>query len=516
MKERTKKPSSAHPKDKKSLQAIIRGFFESKDPKAEVSNRVVIVGAGQVGLHIMERLSDEGYDIILIDENEEMLSRSRQIADVSTILGNGCNPDIYNQIKLNKKDVFLAVTDSDETNLVACHIAQTFQCHTKIARVRQPFYRSEEHTNLNAEFWGKMGVQVLFNQDLLTIDEIVHLIDNPGTIDTVFLNKDKVQIAAYKVKAGSLLIGRRLIGLRDVPLFENLLVVAVNTFSGTAPKETLFQNLKKKFNLTEALQSSIIIPRGDYKITEGDLLYVAGVRSDFLGIGRLFGPNLIRDFNKVFILGGSILARHLAEQMLKRYPKKKIFLLESGKKDAFMVAEALDPRIIVLLTTPHDMDSLVNEGLDKYSIYIGASKDEDDNVLCCLLAKEKSEARTISIVQSNTYGRLVKFLDIDATVSPKSLLVEDVLRALRQNVYNVLSAKEHDAEILEFVVGPSCQMVNQKLREFRFPENAIIAFIFRDDDIIIPRGDVTIQANDHLIVFSLKSAIEEVLSIMQS
>ncbi|MDH4201032.1 MAG: NAD-binding protein [Spirochaetia bacterium] len=502
-------------KDTKTIRYKLLSFLADKENKIETSNRVVIVGAGQVGLHIMERLSGEGYDIILIDGSEEMLSKSREIANVATIVGNGCDPEIYSEIKLNRKDVFLAVTDSDETNLVACNIAQTYGCRTKIARVRQPFYRSIENTNLNSEFWEKMGVQVLFNQDWLTINEIQHLIDNPGTIDTVFLNKDTVQIAAYKVKPGSLMTGRRLIGLRDVPLFENILVVAVNSFEARPEKPSFSGSLKKKFNLSEEVNSRTIIPKGDYKISEGDLLYLAGVRSNFSGIGTLFGPNLIKDFTKIFILGGSILSRQLAEHLLRTYPKKKIFLMESIKKDAFMVSESLDSRIHVLLTSPHDMDSLMNEGLDKFSIYIAASKDEDDNVLSCLLAKEKSMARTISIVQSNTYSRLVKYLDIDAIVSPKSLLVEDVLRALRHNVYDVLSAKEHDAEILEFVVPESCALVNQRLREFRFPGNAIIAFVFRGEEIIIPRGEVVVKAGDHLVIFSLKSAIEEVLNIFQ-
>lgn len=231
---------------KKNTRYKLLTFLADSENKIEASNRIVIVGAGQVGLHIMERLSGEGYDVILIDESEAMLAKSREIANVATIVGNGCNPEIYSEIKLNKKDVFLAVTDSDETNLVACNIAQTFGCRTKIARVRQPFYRSKENTSLNSEFWEKMGVQVLFNQDLLTIHEIQHLIDNPGTIDTVFLNKDKVQIAAYKVKPGSLLTGRRLIGLRDVPLFENILVVAVNSFDARQEKPSVLGSLKKK------------------------------------------------------------------------------------------------------------------------------------------------------------------------------------------------------------------------------------------------------------------------------
>lgn len=486
------------------------------DPETrETTNRVVIVGAGQVGMHIMARLAAENYDVVLIDESEEMVSKSREIADIASIVGNGCNPQIYSEIGLNKKDLFLAVTDSDETNLVACHIAQAFGCATKIARVRQPFYRSDQNTPLDDDFWKRMGVEVLFNQDLLTIREIEHLIENPGAIDTVFLNEDRVQIVAYKVKHDSLLIGRRLIGLADVPTFKNVLVVAINTDILPGESTSIIDKIKSKFKGHEGIKTRTLIPRGNYKIQEGDLLYLAGRRNHFTGIDHLFDPHLIREFNRVFILGGSILAHQLSEHVLRTYPGKTITLIEKTKREAYTASEALDPRINVMLTDPHDMESLIQEGLDKYSIFIGASGDEDDNVLTCLLAKEESQARTIAIVQSNTYTQLIKYLTIDAAISPKSLLVEDVLKALRRDVYDVLSAKEHDAEILEFVMSKNCALANQRLKDFRFPENAIVAFIFRGDDILIPRGEIKILPEDHLVIYSLRSAIPEVQDLFQ-
>lgn len=491
-------------------------FRKKHEPdKEEISNRVVIVGAGLVGIHIMERLAAEGYDVVLIDESEEMVNKSREIADVAGIVGNGCNPQIYSEVGLNKKDLFLAVTDSDETNLVACHIAQAFGCATKIARVRQPFYKSDNTTPLNDEFWKKMGVEVLFNQDLLTIEEVEHLIENPGAVDTVFLNEDRVQIVAYKVKPHSLLIGRRLIGLRDVPLFENLLVVAANTTALESKPVTIIDRIKEKFSHKESEKTQMLIPRGAYKIKEGDHLYLAGTRESFSGIGHLFDPGLIKEFSRVFIMGGSILSHELAEHIYKNYPGKNIYLIEKNKKKAYGASEALNPAINVLLTGPHDIESLIQEGLDRHSIFIGASSDEDDNVLTCLLAKEESHARTIAIVQSNTYVHLIPYLEIDAAISPKSLLVEDVLRALRRNVYDVLSAKEHDAEILEFVVPEKSPLANQELRDFRFPEGAIIAFIFRGDEIITPRGEIKILSEDHLVIFSLKSAIVDVQDLFQ-
>jgi len=490
--------------------------FSSKKNDTEnknIKDRVVIVGAGQVGIHIMERLAEEGYNVVLIDENEEMVVKSREIADVASIVGNGCNPKIYEEINLSNKDLFVAVTDSDETNLIACNIAQAFGCETKIARVRKPFYKVDNNSYFNNQFWKKMGIEVLFNQDILTIEEIDHLIENPGAIDTVFLNNDLVQIVGYKVKANSLLIGRRLIGIRDVPIFEHILVVAINTGENQTMNYT--NKILDKFKTADHNSSQMIIPRGDYKIKEGDLLYLAGKRNSFSGISYLFDPKIVTEFNRIFILGGSILSHNLAEHLQKKYNDKKIFLIEKTKKGAYIASETLNPKINVLFMNAQDIESLKQEGMDRQSIFIAISPDEDENVLSSLVIKEDTMARTIAMAQSSIYSHLIQYLDIDAAVSPKSLIVEDVLKALRKNVYDVLSAKGHDAEILEFVVPQQSLMVNQQLRDIRFPANAIIAFIFRQEEIIVPRGDAIIKSDDHLVIFCLKSAISDIQNLFK-
>lgn len=480
-----------------------------KNNEPAPTKRVVILGAGQVGLHITKRLSDEKYNVILIDENEDRINEAKNFADFSSVVGNGCNPEIYFELKLNSSDLFIAVTESDETNLVACAMANAFQCQTKIARVREPFYKSYEGTPIDDAFWKRNGIEILFNQEQMTIREIIHLIDNPGARDAVMLYDEKVQLLAYSVKSNSLLCGRRLVGLRDVSLFENILVAAVTTTESGKGKKN-HSGIRSK-----EVHEKTIIPRGDYRIQENDLLYLCGRTEDFRGVGKIFNPDLVTDFKRIFILGGALLARQLANALTEHYPHHKIHLIEKNRKTAFECSETLSSKIDIQMLDVHDIKSLISEGLDNHSIYIGASDSEDDNVLACLMVKEETFARTIAIVQNTTYMHLIPYLEIDAAVSPKLLLVDDVLKVLRKNVYDVLSAKDDNTEILEFIVAQDSPLVKKLISQLELPLDSIILTLVRQEKIFIPRGNTLIEAGDHIIIYCLSSALKKIQDIFE-
>ena len=491
-----------------------------KLPRKDVqANRVIIVGAGQVGSHIAEHLSNSGYNVVVIDEDEDKVREARDMADVASLVGNGCNAELYKQIGLNEADLFVAVTNSDEINLVACRIAKAFGVKSKVARVRQTFYGDVADTPIDKKFWKKFGVEVLFNQERITALEIEHLIENPGAIDTISLHNDQVQIVGYRVRKNSLLVGRRLIGLKDLPIFENLLVAAVTTTEKTPeaklPARTYseFKGLSNNKRAHSTAKEVTIIPRGDYKIQEGDLLYICGKTEDFGDVGELFDPGLNKDFKHLFILGGSILAHQLAEGLVKKYPKKSVYLIEKSKKSAYSASDNLNSKLHILHTDIRKLDDLKNEGLDDKCIFIGASFNEDDNVVASLIVKEETQARTIAIIQNPTYIHFVPYLDIDAAVSPKLLLVDEVLKELRQSDYDILSAKSSEAEVLEFTVQAGSQVCTKPLKQCRFPENSITVAIFRQEEIIIPDGKSELLAGDHVVVFCLKSSIEEVRAL---
>ena len=495
-----------------------------KKLKVEAS-RVIILGAGEVGRHIAQRLAGEGYSVILIDKSENKIRDARFLADIGTYVGNACNPDIYLDIALDEKDLFIAVTSSDEANLMSCHIAKALGCAIKIARVRNHFYKNFTNEALAPSFWRKLGVEILLNQDEITTAEILKLIENPGSVEAIDLGNQEMQLVAYRVREDSLLCGRRLIGLKDVPIFSNKLIVAavrnhshpkhhdahISPVHIKAPTEkSFFAQNSRKSRKNGSFQEETLIPKGNFRIQEGDILYVSGLKKEFQNISGLFDTRSRQKLKHIFILGGSGLASLLSEELVERYPRNNIYLILKDKKEAYATRDQVDNKVHILLLDLHNVEDLVNEGLDEDCIFVGASDSEDNNILACLLVKEETGARTITIVQSSIYNHVMPYMDIDAVVIPKMLLVDDVLKALRKNVYDVLFSKGNDAEVLEFVISEKFPHTDSFLKDIPLPENSILAGVVKGEEMHIPQGSTPISVGDHAIVFCLKSAVEEV------
>ncbi len=493
------------------------------------AKRVVILGAGEVGRHIAQRLATENYNVILIDENKDKVKDASFLADIGTYVGNACNPEVYFDINLNEKDLFIAVTNFDEVNLMACYIAKSVGCGIKIARVRNHFYTNFGDDALGSSFWRKLGVEILFNQDEITSAEIINLIENPGSVEAIDLGDHDMQLVAYRVKENSLLCGRRLIGLRDVPIFDNTLIVAAVRNSThaknvehhkspihiKAPTEKSFSMNSKRESKSSMYQRETLIPKGDFRIHEGDILYISGLRKDINNIGHLFGSKKKKKIKHIFILAGSSLAILLAESLAKKYPRKYIYLIDNDKSNAHVLRNQVNPKINILLLDLHNIQGLVSEGLDEDCIFVGASDIEDNNVLACLLVKEETQARTIAVIQSSIYNHVMPYVDIDAAVSPKMLLVDDVLKSLRKNVYDVLFSKGGDAEVLEFVITEKFSHINKPLREIQLPDHSIVAAVAKGGKLTTPTGSTSISMGNHVIIFCLKGSIQELQSFFE-
>ena len=278
-----------------------------------------------------------------------------------------------------------------------------------------------------------------------------------------------------------------------------------------APTDRAFGIHHKKEKSDENLHHiETLIPQGDFKVQEGDILYISGLKKNLKNIGYLFDSNIPKQIKHIFIFSESNLSMLIAETLSKKYPRNDIYLVVRNKKNAYNARNQLNSRIHVLFVDIHNVQELINEGLDEHCVFIGASDKEDDNILACLLVKEETSARTIAIVQSSIYNHFVDYLDIDAAVSPKMLLVDDVLKSLRSEVHDVLFSKGKDAEVLEFVLQKHSKHAGKMLKQTSFPANAIISAILRGNRSIIPQGSTIFMPDDHVVVFALKDAVEEV------
>lgn len=475
--------------------------------------RIIIIGAGQIGMHLVSRLSNEGFNVILIDEDDSIREESENM-DVSFILGHGCDPNLLSEIKFNEDDMTIAVTNSDEVNLLACHMVKTMGCPTTIARVYRSFYSDDDCSMVNSNYWKDYGIDILFNQTQIATKEIENLIENPGSIDTITLHEGELQINAYRVKDESPLTGKRLVGLQHVKKFKDMLVAAVTTNVPIVEKKSVFFSLfKHSVKKTSKTIGKTEIPRGNYVIKNGDLLYISGKKENFKGIGEIFDPQIKNNFKHIFILGGSYFSEKLAEKLVRKYTRTTVYLLIDNRKRAFHVSDFFDDRLQVINVDFDKMDILKDEGLDENCIFIAASNDEKNNIMASLMVKENTGARTIALIQDTQYMRLLPYLEIDASVVPKHLLVEKLLRIFHYNVYDVLSAIDDNVELLEFIVKKDGNANGKSIVECGMPKDSNIVGIFRKGELIPPKGNTILQDEDHIIMFALRSVIDEINKI---
>ncbi len=490
----------------------------SRKQSAGIAERIVILGAGEVGKHIMQRLAADGYNVIIIDRDEEKLKEATQLADVGTFIGDGGDATIYKQLHLNNKDLFIAVTNIDEINLVACRIVKEFKCLKSIARVTHNYYQEHQHGILNRNFWKNFGIDTLFNQSLITIQAFIHLIEMPGALEVIEL-QDNIELVAYKVKENSLLHGRKILSLRKLNSFKNILIAGVSKTSNQkkkhyvspihikAPTDKDFKDTAKRSIYRAYRMENTLVPKSDYVIQEGDILYLCASSAELKKVNSLFDPDTHEKKKNIFILGASDIAHQLADQLSQRYPRKRIYLIASTKKEAFYCEEKLNPKIRVLLSDVHNIQELINEGLGVNSIFIGASDNEDDNVVACLLVEEEVGAMTLPLIHSSIYIHLIPYLHINSFISSKLLLVDDVLRALRSDVYNVFSTKWADAEVLEIIIHTNTIWENQALKDITFPTGSIVLMLIRDGKVKLVDGDTVLHTEDHVFCFVLREVV---------
>ncbi len=475
--------------------------------------RIIVIGAGQIGMYLVGRLSDEGFNVILVDEDETIREQAKSV-DASFIHGHGCDPSLLSKLQFTRDDMLIAVTNYDEVNILACQMARAHGCPTTIARVYRSFYREYEDSPISKNYWKDNGIDLLFNQTAIATREIENLIENPGTIDTIPLHEGRLQINVYRVKENSLLSGKRLVGLQHVKKFEDLLVAAVTTNMVVEEKKPGFFSLFRGDRVeVERTIDKTVIPRGDYVIKTGDLLYISGKKDSFDGVGEIFDPEIKKSFKHIFILGGGIFSERLAERLVEKYSGKTVYLLIKDKRRSYYITDYYREKIQVLNIDFDRMDILKDEGLDENCIFIAASNDEKNNILSSLMVKEKTGARTIAIIQDTQFVQLMPYLAVDAAIVPKHLLVEKLLRIFHYNVFDVISAIGDDIELMEFILQENGRALGKPISECELPRESIIVGIFRNGEMVPAKGNTVLEANDHIIIFARRNLIDKINDI---
>lgn len=441
--------------------------------------KIIVIGAGKVGCQIAQTLSSENHDIVIIEKDNIIQQSAQNSLDAMVILGNGANVLTLEEAGIKKTDMLIAVTSSDEVNMLACMIAKQFGVPKKIARIRNPEYL---HTSILSR--EKLGIDFAINPERATAKEIVKLFKSPINVSQVQdFAEGKVKLIEFNIEKYFPFLNQQ---LKNISFKYPVLVAAIYR------------------------DNKIIIPDGEEKIIVGDNLYVLVEKDNFLGLNEFFNEKPL-DMQNVMILGGNRIAIQTALILAKLGINTK--LIERDKEKCDKIAELL-PHSLIINGDGTNIDLLKSEGIKTTDGFVAVTGYDEYNLLVALLAKHLGTKKVIAKIDRSNYIPILEKIGVDAVVNPRIITTSAILQFIRKGeIVSLTLLKEGKAEVIELMVHSNSKIINKPLRNANLPKNSIIGAVIRKDRVIIPHGDDTIQAQDKIIIFALSSAIKKIEKI---
>jgi trk system potassium uptake protein TrkA len=436
--------------------------------------KIVILGAGQVGSTVAAELaSEERNDVTVVDRNATLLAQLAERLDIRTVVGHAAHPDVLTRAGGAECDMIIAVTDSDEVNMVACQVAfALWKTPTKIARIRALEYTATEDLFSQAN----VPVDITISPEQLVTENIRLLMQYPGALQVLDFAGGKVRMVAVRAKLGGPLVGNPLRVIREhVPDVETRVAAVYR-------------------------KGQPMIPHGDTIIEEGDEVFFIAAKRDIRSVISEL-RKLERPVRKVFIAGGGHIGIRLAQALEGTYDVK---LIERDKKRAAEIAEQLQ-RTVVLSDDAADEAILRAEGVADVDVFCAVTNDEKTNILSALLAKKIGAAKVMAIINKPAFADLMQGSAIDVAISPQQITISRLLQHVRGgDVATVHSLRRGAAEAIELVAHgarETSKVVDRAVEDIPLPEGATIGAIVRGDEVLMAHHDTVIRSNDHLIVF---------------
>lgn len=436
--------------------------------------RIVIAGAGEVGTHLAMLLSNENHEIILIDPEDQRLNPIKSSLDVLTYEGSATSVKIIRDILQKKTDLFIAVTHSQDTNIVACILAKRYRALKTIARIDNIDYLEEA----TPDYFKTMGIDSLIYPEHIAAREVLGLLHETGTTEFMEFSEGMLSMYVQRLDENAPIINKSLSEIAATNKTDKYRAVAI-----------------KRNDLT-------LIPRGNEQFLAGDLVFVITTREGITEMMKSSGKKIFETRN-IMILGGGRIGKHIALYMQDNYEVK---LIDSNPGKCEELSEILD-NTLVICGDCRNSNLLEQEGISKMDAFVAVTGNSETNILSCLLAKKMGVRRTIAEVENMEYINLAENSGIDTIINKKLSAASRIFRhTLNPNVTQVKYMTGTDAEVLEFSVPPNARITKGTLRGIEFPKDAIVGGGTRDGVPFIATGDTVIKANDKVVVFTLPSA----------
>ena len=438
--------------------------------------RVIIVGAGKVGFSVAKYLVEEDHDVIVIEEDEERCEIIQNNLDVMTIVGNGASPKILTNPEIKKADMMIAVTDSDEVNMVVCMVAKQVGIPQTMARVRNVDYIGKEE----AEFHATMGIDITINPELVTAVEISKILTIPAALDVEDFANGKIRLLEVRICADSKIAD---IPITDLDFGQNVLIAGI------------------------LRMGKMIIPHGYDQLKPYDNVFFVGEPEAIKEVGDRFRDTLT-PVKKVVIIGAGRVGRNLAAILEQEGMSVKVFDKNSDR--CHLLAKSLK-KGSVFCGEGTDIDLLLEEGVNEADAVVCLTDDDKLNLLLALLAKEIGAQKTIVRVGRTEYIPLMEKVGVDVVLSPRTLTASVILSYVKRNKFVAVSLLEGDkAQAIELIVSPKSKIVGKKLKNANLPRNCLVGAVVHNGNVYVPNGESVLNEGDRIVIFALPEIISKV------
>jgi len=446
--------------------------------------KVIVCGAGQVGFNIARHLALENNDVTVVDNMPDLVRQVGDTLDARAVIGHASLPEVLEEAGAADTDMLIAVTHSDEVNMVACQVAHSlFEIPKKIARIRQQSYLEPMWSSLFTQ--DNIPIDVIISPEMEVARAVSRRLKVPGTFEMISLVDDKIKLLGVRCRESCPLLNTPLRQLTK--LFPDLNIVIVGIMR----------------------DDKAIVPSSDDQMLSGDEVYFVVDSNQVNRAMTAFGYDET-EAHRVLIFGGGNIGFFLARELENQDNRIKVKIIESNTKRARFIAQELSDTMVI------NGDVLDPEILEEVNIQstetvVAVTNDDETNILGSLLAKRYGTNRTVALINKGTYEPLINSLGIDAFVSPRNITVSTILQHVRRGrIHSVHALREGFGELIEAEALETSELVGIPLREIKLPGGVVLGAIVRKGEMICPGGSTVIEAGDRVVLFAAENVIRKV------
>ena len=463
-------------------------MFEKEDVPSTQGLKIIIIGCGKVGRTLVEQLSQEGHDITIIDKNRERISQLANLYDVMGLVGNGASYNIQKEAGIGNADLIIAVTGSDELNLLCCTIATQVGNCAAIARVRTPDY-SQEADYLRE----KLGLALIINPEYEAARDMARILYLPSSLEVTGFAHGQAELIKYAIPENSPMDG---IAIKDLShkLKANILIGAIER------------------------DDDVFIPSGDFILKKGDKLSFVGAHKQAKEFFSHLGLNS-HSVKNTMIIGGGKAAYYLAKELLSRGIRVKIIENDFNRCEELSI---LLPESIIINGDATDQTLLREEGIETTQSFVPLTGIDEENIMLTLYAKQVSKAKVITKINRITFTNVINSLDLGSVIYPKYITSEAIIAYVRakkasmhSNIETLYHMYDSRVEAIEFFVSEKSAVTDVPLKDLTLKDNLLLCFINRNGKIIIPSGNDSIQKNDTVMIITKHTGFNQIQDILK-